>query len=865
MKLQNIHNNDRFLYLFLREDDGSQVIQKVDDFYPYYYELYEPQLGSKKLYKTFDGKDVYKIECIKPSDLRKFSSSTSYESDIKYTHRYLIDKVPVIEKSRTKFCMYDIEIDIIPGQFPHAEQANRPVSMIYAYNNHTNKLYFWGLNNYEGNKQSKERQMLTSFLDWWKAEAFDLILAWNHIGFDYHYLFNRAKKLMGVNLAEYISPIGQERWTRDSFTFPAGTSILCLMELYAKLTLNRKQSYALDKIAQSDLEEETWGDDHDFNDYEITKKKCRNDVARLVKLDRKFDIISQVDETRREAKTLWEDLTQRTSYEGGKKEVKRNATKAIDQVFFMLAKEKGVILPNKPLQIDEDKTNAVLKKKLKTTEKTDENGNLVIIKPEKRKEIIKEIKDGAYREAFKTGRFKNLISVDLSGAYPTAISDFCLDIANLRFEPEENTVCIDCNYRETGEHRDTYYFVQDTNAILPTTCNYLLERKNEIKKELSELPEASPELKEKEIAYAAAKARVNSVFGGTGLNTFRLSNKPVFNSTTFLIRDLLHYIIEQTGRHELALNLLAHTDLSEGLDDHHCELYYVDTDGLIFDTSVPKKEFVKLLNALTQQWAIDKYGKSGTNITFDYEGTFSPIYIHALCHYASKLDTGGRVEDKTKGMVSKRSNTNKFVKKILKEFFQMVLELDGKNEWVHNEDTVLAYLKSQLKDVQEKDLLNFAFPAKLSRKMEQYDKKEEIYVRAIKNSLEFGMKVPDLDRVFYWVHVEPYGYDEIDVENYYRMVPGKREGTTKQQKVKVSELNKMTEEEKQPLVKKVTKKKKHKDVLAFTEDNLDQILSDKKIDWKTMIQKNVVTKLSSYFQSLGWDDSKLEVLYDEVR
>ena len=38
MKLQNIANFKRQVYLFCREDDGSLKIHKDNDFYPFYYE-----------------------------------------------------------------------------------------------------------------------------------------------------------------------------------------------------------------------------------------------------------------------------------------------------------------------------------------------------------------------------------------------------------------------------------------------------------------------------------------------------------------------------------------------------------------------------------------------------------------------------------------------------------------------------------------------------------------------------------------------------------------------------------------------------------------------------------------------------------
>ena len=1176
LKLQNIHSAGRFIYLFLRDDNGKQIIEKVDDFYPYYYELYTPDLGDKKLYNTFDGKKVYKCTAIKPSDVKKFASHESYESDISYPKRFLIDRVDVIEKSPTKICMFDIEIDS-PDEFPNPVEAKYPVSMIYAYNNHTKKLCYWGLDGYEGTTKSKENQLLTAFCDWVKRNKFDILSAWNFLGFDWPYLFNRTKKVMGIELSEYISPIGKSRFTRSDYTLPAGISIMCLMEMYAKLTLNRKQSYALDFISHNDLGREEWGS-HDFSNYAATKAKCKEDVVKLIELDKKFNIFGQYDEVRRKAKVLWEDLPQMTMYEGGRKSIISNNSKPVDQILLEVARNNNVVLPRKPLPQSYIEQNKYLKEQLdKTTN------------PEKRQEIIRRIKDGAFRKVYQKGRFKNITAMDLgcysddteiltedgwrkyneikvgdkvfafntesnqlkiepilyihqryvenhdmrhfeglvsdqllslnhkmlwkkshdnnynnfredeseweicyardytcshhvvplagnfvrdrdypisddlirvhawiitegwmsnnkyyrngnclpryafsqtnknpdfvkkidesfrnlgwrvsrrvrqrvqptgkkyieynwyligeystyinlennykviplwmlknlstrqltilyqtlmygdgihnqfrdrcdyyainklardrfqylmcllgcstysnnrkevtvrrqkytqfkssnvkyvkytgviwcptvpsgfvmvrrkgktfisgNSAYPNAIQDFCLDIANLSSTPTYNAVKVECTYRETGELRDVYYYKQNPNAILPTAARYLIEYKEDIKKERNKFHPESEEYKTLDISYKASKSLVNSLFGVCGLSSFRLFNKDIFNSITFLVRDLLHFVIDETQGSKLIANLAEYTDLIDDLESYYSIPVYFDTDCCYLDSNIPKID--EFINCIAQKWAQVKYGKEGTSIRFDYEGIFKPVFINELCHYCGHLDTGKGVEHKVKGMATKRSNTNKFVKKTVKQVLDMIIELNESGEFKYEEDDIIEYLLSALKDVREKDIVDFAFPAKLSRKIENYDKKEEIYVRALKNSQEFGMKIPKIGEIFYWIHTKPYAFDEYTVDEYYRMVPGKRAGTTKQEKVKTTELNKMTTDEKAQLKVITRTKKKAKDVIAFTRDNVDKMLKEKEIDWDLMIRKNIIEKVNGYFESLGWDVKKLEVL-----
>ena len=88
MKLLNISNKNRFIYLFCRDDEGKQKIYIDKSFYPYYF---EPDGDGEFL--SHDGIKLKKIICSTPSDIPKQRSSLSYASDIKYTVNYIINKV----------------------------------------------------------------------------------------------------------------------------------------------------------------------------------------------------------------------------------------------------------------------------------------------------------------------------------------------------------------------------------------------------------------------------------------------------------------------------------------------------------------------------------------------------------------------------------------------------------------------------------------------------------------------------------------------------------------------------------------------------------------------------------------------------
>ena len=78
MKLCNIANQGRIIYLFSRDDKRNQVIRKVNTYYPHWYEP-----DSQGIYKSYDGVPLRKVTVDHPSEVSKSRSDKSYSSDIK--------------------------------------------------------------------------------------------------------------------------------------------------------------------------------------------------------------------------------------------------------------------------------------------------------------------------------------------------------------------------------------------------------------------------------------------------------------------------------------------------------------------------------------------------------------------------------------------------------------------------------------------------------------------------------------------------------------------------------------------------------------------------------------------------------------
>lgn len=471
IKIQNIYNGKRLIYLFQRDEKGNQIITKDNTFYPYYYER-----DDSGEYKTYDGFRAKKIICNEPAEIAKLRKQTSYEADILYPKRYIIDKIDGFEKCPIKYLFIDIEI--LTKDFPNPEEAKEPISCITVYNSFKQEYKTWFLGDYP-NKVKDEPQMLEDFISYIKIETPDLLMGWNFLDFDYLYLSNRIEKF-----SERISPISRTRLgdrERNLF-YPAGISIVDYMTLFKRVYM-REQSYALDKIAQKYLKEESWKETEFDSLNQIVKEKNINDVKRLENIEKKLKIIELYDERRRFTTCLWEDLS--------------HNSKVLDMYILREAKKRNIILPSKSGNYDE-----------------------------------RDDLEGAYRRA-DPGVYYNYWKADVGSMYPNQIINFCLDLQNIVEKETEDTINI-----------DGLIVRQDSSALLPYIASNLIEMKDKLKGELKGLVPDSSRHEECKHKYDAVKALVNSLYGVTALPSFRLYNFSIASRITYLSRELLKYVEE---------------------------------------------------------------------------------------------------------------------------------------------------------------------------------------------------------------------------------------------------------------------------------------------------------------------------------
>jgi len=647
-----------------------------------------------------------------------------------------------------------LDIEVLCEELPDVNEAKYPISCITIYNSFNKEYKTFYLGDYL--KRNKVSKMAE------KRLIEDFLTYFKVEKFDLFISWNVSFDYDYMynrikNFAKLISPIGQLRYGHDNIAYPSGISIVDYMEWDKKITLKKRRSYSLENVSIEELKDEEKIEKIKFGvlDEVIMAKNIR-DVKRMVMLEEKLNYIPYINEIRMLSKIEWEDV--------------EFNSRVIDMLLLQEAKNRNTPLPMRPKGVEREKY------------------------------------EGAYKEVLELGKFNDITKYDISGAYPGVIIDFCLDPSNIVKESED------------GVRIENSIFIQNNKALLPTIVKQLIELKNKIKEE--KLNTSIEHLSYKDICrkYEAIKAITNSAYGTMGNPYFRFYNYEVASSTTFLIRDLLHYVQDKL--------------LTFGF-----KIIYLDTDGIFIKT---RKNLTELLNDLVIQWAKEKYNKT-TSIEFIFEGVFERLLILAKCHYVGYINNGKGTEKEIKGVEIKRKDSSKY----LAEFQNILIDKILNNEL---KDNIVNWIKRELERIKTLPLEDIAFPAKLTKKKEEY-KSNTVVLKALENTKKFINYDAKIGDNFYYIYIEP-------IEN---------KVITKvyiDEQLYQSTEQDLTRKEVLELLKDKIDLKAHKinvlhskeaiDVLVFDEEN-KSYLKDIKIDWDRMIERNIINKIELIFEVLGWN------------
>ncbi len=329
-----VKNNKQMVWLSTWDKDGNRIVIEEECKPHLYMEV--------PLYDKPDGKSMFGCP------VKRFEFNTNKERStwmeanrntrlfecLPVPKQYLLDKFWGQEQShdfqkyplRTFF--FDIEVEI-EDEFPEPEYALYPINVISVYDTMTGKISAWtyrkdifdvfseediariskevpdefeeGLK-IEVFRFNSERELLKSFIKYWRDNFPDILSGWNIVGFDVPYLVNRIKKVLGDGKERELSPIDWYRNCvsprKDSESYEImGISVCDYLPLYKKFIPKSQQSWKLDYMAKKDVGKGKL-DYYDLG-YDSLRDFMRKDFATFVKYNLiDSTLVKQIDDQR---------------------------------------------------------------------------------------------------------------------------------------------------------------------------------------------------------------------------------------------------------------------------------------------------------------------------------------------------------------------------------------------------------------------------------------------------------------------------------------------------------------------------------------------------------------------------------------
>lgn len=201
--------------------------------------------------------------------------------------------------------------------FSTPEEARDLINVITIYDSLTQRYHVWGLKPYYTKDDDvvytrcvSEKDLLSTFLKFWRKNTPDIVSGWNFHGYDLPYIMNRLIIIFDEEKNKSMSPIDRVYLKKDAAVNKlgqkkdqwvlCGVSCLDYMDIYRSFSLGERESYSLGFISEYELGESKLthnntsltkladNDWYTFVDYNI------QDVRLLVKLDDKLKFMDLI-------------------------------------------------------------------------------------------------------------------------------------------------------------------------------------------------------------------------------------------------------------------------------------------------------------------------------------------------------------------------------------------------------------------------------------------------------------------------------------------------------------------------------------------------------------------------------------------
>ena len=648
----------RLIKLYIRGEDGNKYKLTITDFYPYFYVP-----DSNGSYRAIDGRKLRKIITQQPGDVKRVRENFKmhYEADIRYTQRFLIDigvkagiEFDPNTNSFTKLKPAEVSVDKDLCYFDIEMNENEQITCLTLYSTLLNKYItlVWREDLSEGIEEksdnwlvfkfNNERSLLIKLIKIFEDLDFDILIAYNLIGFDWSQL---EKRLQYYNL-------------RLIRTF----DLFDIYKAYHIITNGRKESYHLKNVVidegiadPSEIEE--YEEDWWRKDIEKLIHYNMKDVKWIVELDRRKNLLKEFEMRKKLAGLAYyyDPLSDINIY---------NQSPPVDVAVLRRAREVGVILPSKS-------------------------------------KVRREKFQGAFVYLKQPGLYKDIANYDFSQYYPSIMLSFKLDPLIL------------ANYYKQYKVFDLERYVKFANDWVnsgkPTLLLEIIKEAQLIRKkvdeELAKLEPGTKQYIELCNKKSAVKAFVNSIYGVLGHQGFRLMSVELAGSVTSIGREGIIFLKEAVEK------------------KYGYSVIYADTDGLFLKIPFEKAtNFQTELTGLINDFFYEKYGVE-TNIKMKFEKYCSAVFFESKKHYSAKVTfEDGKECDyiDIKGSEAIRRDESKFTRRMLKEFYEIVLNGSAKQ--------LPSWFAKKLNEFKNSPIEDIVIPTTLQKPLHKYQKKD-VFIR----------------------------------------------------------------------------------------------------------------------------------------
>lgn len=704
-KYTKISDFKPYFYIEYKTDKSGKIVNEITDLL----EIYKNKIVSYKKADRVgfpDNKPIIKIFTKIPKDVSELKEEfhkagiKTYEADILFPIRYLIDKNPEI-KQVENIVNLDIENQVLKNNvFEKPENARMPITVICIFSYKLNKYisFTWRkdieekvikMNNWSKYYFDNEKSMLHKFLEFWDYIKPEIIIGWNVNGYDMTYIYNRLKRL---NITpELLSPMKyvNKAWRNEGIDIK-GIFIIDLLKEYGKfhgMTFYPSLDYAAEKEGfQKKLEiniNNAWE-----NDIEKLLEYNKHDVEIVQHIEDKYKLI--------QGKLMWHYLSLSSGVQIDSLEYSRLA----DFILLKYARQNGFALPSK---IHELSTNEMKN-----------NGGKV--------------------HAPKKGLHKNIAVFDFSGMYPTIDINFNLGKDTIIPINQECVLCIkNCKNNNsercvkfentdilTLPNKVKFYRKSNRKAIMSDIIKKLFKIRKEYKDEMKKAFKKND--LEREDIYNKKQTQIKFFTNAFSYGIFAYKNFRLYDA--------------ELGATITDMGQMLNIESKDYIEKLGYNVVAGDTDSIFIEIENTNKAeiLVKKVEDYLNNWMDKKYGIED-KFGIEFEKFYSKLLLLAKKRYMGFISYKDGIEVNNlfeyKGIEMKRQDAPKFVQKLQKKIGLMILN-EEKSEDILN---YIEEIKNKLR-CGDYEINDIGSPGNMNMKIEEYKNKPS-HVSAVLYSKEF--------------------------------------------------------------------------------------------------------------------------------